>query len=443
MAKLKGVLNAGLKALLASAETNAGLKFATTFISELAALPDDKQKDIAGLSQEQFNQLLNQSELAACDAKQAKALVENFADKALEMLEDIVELLRKELAFKNDQIGFLQGQIERSQLPEPSPRAHELAEQISDDAEPYALALKAIAEKRYDDARRYLAEAQDQKEADLAKIYSSRGETEIYTGNFIDAAAWYEKAINLAPDDRSIWESASLVYYHNAQYDQAEPLIRRSLSIDESSFGPDHPNVAIRLNNLATLLQATNRLDEAKPLIKRALAIDESSFGPEHPVVARDLNNLAALLQATNRLDEAEPLMRRALSIDESSFGADHPNVAGDMNNLAGLLKATNRLDEAEPLMRRALAIDESSFGANHPIVAIRLNNLAALLQATNRLDEAEPLIKLVVEIFLKFTRQTGHKHPHLDAAINNYYGLLASMGCSEDEIKARLKEMQ
>ena len=72
---------------------------------------------------------------------------------------------------------------------------------------------------------------------------------------------------------------------------------------------------------------------------RRALAIDEKSFGPEHPDVARDLNNLATLLKATNRLAEAEPLMRRALAVDEKSFGPDHPNVAGELNNLAGWLK--------------------------------------------------------------------------------------------------------
>jgi hypothetical protein len=38
--------------------------------------------------------------------------------------------------------------------------------------------------------------------------------------------------------------------------------------------------------------------------------------GPDHPVVAVDLNNLASLLQATNRLSEAESLMRRALAIE-------------------------------------------------------------------------------------------------------------------------------
>jgi len=30
---------------------------------------------------------------------------------------------------------------------------------------------------------------------------------------------------------------------------RAEPLFRRALAIDETSFGPDHPSVAIRLNS--------------------------------------------------------------------------------------------------------------------------------------------------------------------------------------------------
>ena len=56
--------------------------------------------------------------------------------------------------------------------------------------------------------------------------------------------------------------------------------MRRALAINEKSFGPDHPNVAIRLNNLAQLLKATNRLAEAEPLMRRALAIDEKSSAP-------------------------------------------------------------------------------------------------------------------------------------------------------------------
>ena len=43
----------------------------------------------------------------------------------------------------------------------------------------------------------------------------------------------------------------------------------------------DESEYAVALDNLAQLLQATNRLAEAEPLMRRALAIDEKSFGPE------------------------------------------------------------------------------------------------------------------------------------------------------------------
>ncbi|MDQ3011416.1 MAG: tetratricopeptide repeat protein, partial [Acidobacteriota bacterium] len=75
------------------------------------------------------------------------------------------------------------------------------------------------------------------------------------------------------------------------------------------------------------------------PLMRRALQIDERSFGPDHPDVGRDLNNLATLLQDTNRLAEAEPLMRRAVTIFEDGLGPDHPNTLTVMENYALLLQ--------------------------------------------------------------------------------------------------------
>ena len=262
---------------------------------------------------------------------------------------------------------------------------------------------------------------------------------------------------------------------------EAEPLIRRALAIDEKSYGPDHPEVAIRLNNLALLLSATNRRAEAAPLYARALAIKEKSFGRDHPRVATVLNNLAELLRAsnrhreaeplirrvvsifekslgaehpnvatalsslagllyiTNRFAEAEPLFRRVFSIFEKSLGAEHPNVATALNNLANLLSATNRLAEAEPLHARALAIDEKSYGPDHPNVAIRLTNLASLLSATNRLAEAIPMSRRGFEIFLAFTAQTGHEHPHLRAVLNNHSRLLIQSGRGEDKARAEI----
>jgi CHAT domain-containing protein/tetratricopeptide (TPR) repeat protein len=225
-------------------------------------------------------------------------------------------------------------------------------------------------------------------------------------------------------EDSNVLNSRIIKLYQDGKYAEAIPLARHALAIDERSFGPNHPNVAVCLNNLAQLLQATNRLAEAEPLMRRALAIDEKSLGPKHPHVAVDLNNLAVLLEeGFGRYDESEKLKRRALAINEKSFGPEHPNVARDLNNLAILLEERfGRYDESEKLKRRALAIDEKSFGSEHPNVARDLNNLAQLLQATNRLAEAEPLMRRALAIDEK---SFGSEHPNVAIRLNNLAILL------------------
>jgi tetratricopeptide (TPR) repeat protein len=136
------------------------------------------------------------------------------------------------------------------------------------------------------------------------------------------------------------------------------------------------------------LLRDTNRLGEAEPLCRRALAISEQSYGPDHPDVATALNNLANLLRDTNRLGEAEPLYRRALAIWEQSLGCEHPQVATALNNLAALLRDTNRLGEAEPLYRRAVQIlieFQRRTGHEHPNFRIVLVNYVGLLEALGK----------------------------------------------------------
>ena len=71
---------------------------------------------------------------------------------------------------------------------------------------------------------------------------------------------------------------------------------------------------------------------------RRALAINEAALGPNHPEVATNLNNLAGLLREERDYAGAEPLYRRSLAIREAALGPNHPDVANSLNNLAGLL---------------------------------------------------------------------------------------------------------
>ncbi|MEM6783578.1 MAG: tetratricopeptide repeat protein, partial [Bacteroidota bacterium] len=166
-----------------------------------------------------------------------------------------------------------------------------------------------------------------------------------------------EVALEGSPDGAACAEGRAgalnqrVVALHGAgRYAEAVPLAREALAILEAALGPDHPDVALSLNNLAFLLRATGDYAGARPLLERALAIRETALGPGHPRVATSLNNLAGLLEATGDYVGARPLYERALAIRETALGPGHPRVATSLNNLAGLLEATGDYAGARPL---------------------------------------------------------------------------------------------
>ena len=136
-------------------------------------------------------------------------------------------------------------------------------------------------------------------------------------------------------------------------YAQAEPLLKRARAIREKALGPEHPDTATSLNNLAGLYRAMGDYAQAEPLYQRALAIREKALGPEHPDTATSLNNLAGLYEGTGAYAQAEPLFKRALAIVEKALGPEHPDTATSLNNLAGLYQAMGDYTQAEPLFKR------------------------------------------------------------------------------------------
>ena len=107
---------------------------------------------------------------------------------------------------------------------------------------------------------------------------------------------------------------AGYYLHERAQYAQATPLLQRALAISEKVLGPDHPDVATSLNNLAGLYHTQGQYADAAPLYRRALAIYEKVLGPEHPDVATSLNNLAELYRSQGQYAQAAPLYQRALT---------------------------------------------------------------------------------------------------------------------------------
>jgi tetratricopeptide (TPR) repeat protein len=93
---------------------------------------------------------------------------------------------------------------------------------------------------------------------------------------------------------------------------------------------------------------------DAEELYARALAIEEQSVGPNHPEVAAMLNNLAQIYGFEGRYDDAEKLYARAIDIWERTLGRAHPDVAGCLLNYAAILRKDHRKKEAGEMEARA-----------------------------------------------------------------------------------------
>ncbi|MGH9650419.1 MAG: tetratricopeptide repeat protein, partial [Terriglobales bacterium] len=81
------------------------------------------------------------------------------------------------------------------------------------------------------------------------------------------------------------------------------------------TLGPNHPDLAVDLNNLAMLYTSRGWYEQAEPLYQRSMAITEKTLGPDHPALATTLENYAHLLGKTKRKPEAKAMRARAKAI--------------------------------------------------------------------------------------------------------------------------------
>lgn len=145
--------------------------------------------------------------------------------------------------------------------------------------------------------------------------------------------------------------------YKQGKDSKAVKTAQKALKVAEEAFGPDHPNQATALSNLASLYKALGDFPKAEHLYKRVLAKREKLLGPSHPHLAKSMNDLALLYDYQGKYEEAEPLYKESLLIIENALGPDHPNVETVLKNLVGLYKSMDKEEEAQKYEERATNI--------------------------------------------------------------------------------------
>jgi tetratricopeptide (TPR) repeat protein len=213
---------------------------------------------------------------------------------------------------------------------------------------------------------------------DEARLRNSMGAMFEDQGRFDDAAAVYQRALELLEVERGV-DHPDVATVHNnlgnlaerrGDFATAEAEHRRALAVREQALGESHEMTAMSFNNLGIALHRQGRSREAEPFLRRALDVRVRVLGKSHPLVARTHMNLGVTLKALDRLDEAEAHMRSAIAILEATLGDRHADLAGALLNLGNILRRARRIDEALAAVARARTIYESTLPAEHPSIA-------------------------------------------------------------------------
>jgi len=111
----------------------------------------------------------------------------------------------------------------------------------------------------------------------------------------------------------SLTALGSIAYAQGRSVD-AESYWLRSLAVDERILGPDHPDVAVTLNNLGRLDVERRRFARAKQSLTRAVDIYETTHSETHEGRIFAWTNLALADIGLGESEAATKLLERALT---------------------------------------------------------------------------------------------------------------------------------
>ena len=267
-------------------------------------------------------------------------------------------------------------------------------------------------------ARTQIEAAKAEQVSDFLMALFKAGDADEATGQDVTARELLKRGVARADElsDQPEVQAQMLIvigdaYQNWGLYDQAQPLLERSLALRQQVLGEEHEDVAESLNELGTLLHYRGDYEAAEPLLERAVAMRRKVLGEEHGEVARSMVDLARVLAKRGHYERAERLQREALAMRRRVLGDEHLWVAVSLSDLGLLTWRRGDLDAAEPLFREVLAIERKALGEEHWYIANDMTNLGRVLTDQGKGAAAESL--LVASLAMK-QKLLGDDHPSI-----------------------------
>ena len=177
--------------------------------------------------------------------------------------------------------------------------------------------------------------------------------------------------------------------------DEAFKACREALQLIEADEGPDSPDAANILNDLAEIEKERQNFEAAVALAERARAILDAlgdRFTGETAMLIRlrTLNLLGEIRRVQGDYACAEVDLDRALTTAVGEFGDVSEEAAEARNNLAVLYKYWGRFKEARRLYEEALRVITAIHGASSLEAGVIFHNIGGVLHAQGDFSAAE-----------------------------------------------------
>jgi serine/threonine-protein kinase len=148
------------------------------------------------------------------------------------------------------------------------------------------------------------------------------------------------------------------IHYLKGDYLRGLESVNRAIALKESFLGPDHPDVAISLDNAAVLLGELGRTSEAIAANERALRIHLRWYGEDSVATAMTLSNQGDIRLVADQKREAEIAYRRSLLIFEHQTSSDSVLRAYPLAGLGRTMVRDGRAVDAVSLLQRAFILN-------------------------------------------------------------------------------------
>lgn len=243
----------------------------------------------------------------------------------------------------------------------------------------------------------------------LALSYQLHGKYEPIQSLFRRSMTIMKRVLKDNPQQIDALSVLSYLYLITGKQQESEKCIRSALA------AADQPNSDSRLMAVEILDQMAKRLsfqNEVESLYRRSLSILESTLGPNSPKISSVCNALGSYYLSKGNLDAAHQNYTMAISRSNGVLYPDSLDIAITLDGLAEIASKRGDSSSAVSLEKKALSIFEKFYPSDSNPLSVHYRTMANLYKMNGDLDKAKLSAARAQSIFLKTAPANALPYP-------------------------------